>query len=83
MEATAINWFHVFFSAPIIGYAGYKSLQGEVMSRSVAVGYILLAVLVLVYHLYLVAVKMQWIGGGMQKKDGYQRRPVDDVVRTY
>lgn len=83
MSATAINWFHVFFSAPIIGYAGYKSLQGEPMSNTVAIGYILLAVLVLIYHLYLVAVKMEWIKGGMQKKDGYQRRPVDGVVRTY
>lgn len=75
MGSEAINYFHIFFVAPLLGYVGYSNYIGQPVSQNFAIFVIILAVFVILYHAYRVYTKT---GDNKDKSpEQYQRRPLE------
>lgn len=80
MASTEINYFHVLFVAPLLGWIGWQNYQGRPLGTNFALFVILVALIVLIYHAYLISVKTNNNkSGGVEN---YQRTPKEKCYNT-
>ena len=68
---TEINYFHIIGVAPLLGYIGYLGYQNQPIGQNLGLFLILLAIIIVIYHAYLIHQKT----GGMGSEN-YQRLPL-------
>lgn len=59
MMGVGINYFHILFVAPLLGWIAHKAYTGQQLGEGFGIFLAFLVILIIAYHSYLIYVKSQ------------------------